>query len=79
MASGKQNQTWADEVGAGHDVGEVHRRGRGEDDWPHRELRLGFVDTQARLPETVELVFESGEQMVMHDMSARRQYWGPLP
>lgn len=28
-----------------------------EDDWPQRELRLGF-DTQARLLETVVLIFE---------------------
>lgn len=32
-----------------------------EDDWPHRQLRLGF-DTSARLLETVVLVFESGEE-----------------
>jgi hypothetical protein len=49
-----------------------------EDDWPHRELRLGF-DTQARLLETVVLVFESGEQMVIHAMPARRKYWELLP
>jgi hypothetical protein len=49
-----------------------------EDDWPHRELRLGF-DTQARLLETVVLVFESGEQMVIHAMPARRQYSALLP
>jgi hypothetical protein len=50
----------------------------GEDDRPHRELRLGF-DTQARLLETVVLVIESGEQMVIHAMPARRQYWDLLP
>lgn len=33
-----------------------------EDDWPHRELRLGF-DTQARLLETVVLTFEGGDEM----------------
>lgn len=49
-----------------------------EDDWPHRELRLGF-DTRARLLETVVLVFESGEEMVIHAMPARRQLWGLLP
>ncbi|GMA20198.1 hypothetical protein GCM10025862_22190 [Arsenicicoccus piscis] len=27
-----------------------------DDDWPHRELRLGF-DTQARLLETIVLIF----------------------
>ena len=49
-----------------------------EDDWPHRQLRLGF-DTQARLLETVVIVFESGEQMVIHAMPARKQYWDLLP
>lgn len=48
------------------------------DDWPHRELRLGF-DTQARLLETVVLLFESGEEMVIHAMPARRKYWDLLP
>jgi len=48
-----------------------------EDDLPHRELRLGF-DTQARLLETVVLVFESGDEMVIHAMPARRQYWNLL-
>lgn len=49
-----------------------------EDDWPHRELRLGF-DTQARLLETVVLVFESGDELVIHAMPARKQYWDLLP
>lgn len=49
-----------------------------EDDWPHRELRLGF-DARARLLETVVLVFESGEEMVIHAMPARRQFWDLLP
>jgi len=49
-----------------------------DDDWPHRELRLGF-DTQARLLETVVLVFEHGEELVIHAMSARKQYWELLP
>lgn len=44
----------------------------------HRELRLGF-DTQARLLETVVLVFESGDEMVIHAMPARKQYWDLLP
>lgn len=48
-----------------------------DDDWPHRELRLGF-DTRARLLETVVLVFESGEEMVIHAMPARKQYWDLL-
>ncbi|GAB3269809.1 toxin [Arthrobacter pigmenti] len=50
----------------------------GEDDWPHRELRLGF-DTRARLLETVVLISKSGEEMVIHSMPARRQYWDLLP
>lgn len=29
--------------------------------------------------ETVVLIFESGRQMVMHAMPARRQYWNLLP
>jgi hypothetical protein len=49
-----------------------------EDDWPHRELRLGF-DSQARLLETVVLIFESGEEIVIHAMPARKQYWDLLP
>lgn len=47
-------------------------------DWPRRELRLGF-DTQARLLETVVLIFESGDEMVIHAMPARKQYWDLLP
>lgn len=49
-----------------------------EEEWPHRELRLGF-DTQARLLETVVLIFRSGEEMVVHAMPARRQFWDLLP
>ena len=49
-----------------------------EENWPHRELRLGF-DTQARLLETVVLIFESGDEMVIHAMPARKQYWEMLP
>ncbi len=49
-----------------------------EDDWPHRELRLGF-DTQARLLETVVLIFESGEELVIHAMPARKQFLELLP
>lgn len=37
----------------------------GDDDWPHRELRLGF-DTHARLLETVVLIFEGGEELLVH-------------
>lgn len=49
-----------------------------DDEWPHRELRLGF-DTQARLLETVVLIFDSGEELVIHAMPARKQYWELLP
>lgn len=49
-----------------------------DDDWPHGELRLGF-DTQARLLETVVLIFEGGEELVIHAMPARKQYWQLLP
>ncbi|MPV49035.1 toxin [Pseudactinotalea sp. HY160] len=49
-----------------------------DEGWPHRELRLGF-DTPSRLLDTVVLMFRSGEEIVIHAMSARRQYWGLLP
>lgn len=48
------------------------------EDWPHRELRLGF-DTRARLLETVVLIFESDDEIVIHAMLARKQYWDLLP
>jgi hypothetical protein len=41
---------------------------------PGRELRLGF-DVKARLLETVVLVLESGDELVIHAMPARKQYW----
>jgi hypothetical protein len=34
---------------------------------------------QARLLETVVLTFESGDEMVIHAMPARKQYWDLLP
>ena len=49
-----------------------------EEDWPQRELRLGF-DTQARLLETVVLIFESGDELVIHAMPAHKHYWELLP
>ncbi len=49
-----------------------------EDGPPHRELRLGF-DTRARLLETVVLVLDGGEEMVIHAMSARKKYLDLLP
>lgn len=45
---------------------------------PVRELRLGF-DTNARLLETVVLTFESGDELVIHAMPARRKYLDLLP
>jgi len=49
-----------------------------DDGPPQRELRLGF-DTSTRLLETVVLVFESGDEMVIHAMPARRKYLDLLP
>ena len=43
---------------------------------PARELRLGF-DTATRLLETVVLVFETGDEMVIHP--ARKKYVDLLP
>lgn len=45
---------------------------------PDRELRLGF-DTTGRLLETVVLVFESSDQLVIHAMPARKKYLDLLP
>ncbi len=45
---------------------------------PDRELRLGF-DTRARLLETVVLVFETGDETVIHAMPARKKYLDLLP
>jgi hypothetical protein len=45
---------------------------------PARELRLGF-DSHARLPETVVVVFDSGDEMVIHAMPARKKYHHLLP
>lgn len=49
-----------------------------DDGPPDRELRLGF-DTSARLLETVVLVFENGDEMVIHAMPARKKYFDLLP
>jgi len=49
-----------------------------DDGPPDRELRLGF-DTSARLLETVVLVFESGDELVIHAMTARKKYLDLLP
>jgi hypothetical protein len=49
-----------------------------EDDSPARHLRLGF-DTQGRLLETVVLVFDSGNELVIHAMKARPTMFDLLP
>jgi hypothetical protein len=49
-----------------------------DDDSPARQLRLGF-DTQGRLVETVVLVFDSGNELVIHAMKARPQMLDLLP
>ena len=45
---------------------------------PSRQLRLGF-DTAGRLLETVVLVFDSGNELVVHAMKARPQMYDLLP
>jgi len=45
---------------------------------PARQLRLGF-DTRGRLLETVVLVFDSGNELVIHAMKARKQMLDLLP
>ena len=45
---------------------------------PARQLRLGF-DTRGRLLETVVLVFDSGNELVIHAMKARPQMVDLLP
>lgn len=49
-----------------------------EDDWPNRELRLGF-DTQARLLETVVLVFRSGDELINPCHAVRKRFWELMP
>lgn len=48
-----------------------------DEDWPPRELRLGF-DTAGRLLETVVLHLDDDE-LVIHAMKARPQYFNLLP
>jgi uncharacterized DUF497 family protein len=48
-----------------------------DDDSPARQLRLGF-DNHGRLLETVVLVFDSGNELVIHAMKARPQMLGLL-
>ena len=49
-----------------------------DDDSPARQLRLGF-DTQGRLLETVVLVFDSGNELVIHAMKAHPHMLELLP
>lgn len=49
-----------------------------DDNTPARQLRLGF-DTQGRLLETVVLVFDSGNELVIHAMKARPKMLDLLP
>ena len=49
-----------------------------DDDSPARQLRLGF-DTQGRLLETVVLVFDSGNELIIHAMKARPPMLDLLP
>lgn len=49
-----------------------------DDETPSRELRLGF-DTSGRLLELVVLIFDSGNELIIHAMKARRQYIELLP
>ncbi|HWJ67144.1 MAG TPA: hypothetical protein VNT31_10730 [Nocardioides sp.] len=44
-----------------------------DDDNPGRQLRLGF-DGAGRLLELVILRFDSGNELIIHAMKARRQY-----
>lgn len=48
------------------------------DESPVPELRLGF-DPHGRLIEITVLVFDSGNQMIIHAMKARPQYYALLP
>lgn len=49
-----------------------------DDESPARQLRLGF-DVQGRLLETVVLVFDSGNELIIHAMKARPQMLDLLP
>lgn len=49
-----------------------------DQDNPSRQLRLGF-DTKGRLLETVVLIFDSGNELVIHAMKARPQMLDLLP
>lgn len=44
-----------------------------DEDSPARQLRLGF-DASGRILEVVVLRFDSGNELLIHAMKARRQY-----
>jgi hypothetical protein len=44
-----------------------------DDDSPARQLRLGF-DSSGRLLELVVLLFDSGNELLIHAMKARAEY-----
>ena len=44
-----------------------------DDENPQRQLRIGF-DTQARLLETVVLVWDDGTEEIIHAMKCRPKY-----
>lgn len=44
-----------------------------DDESPGRQLRLGF-DASGRLLETVVLLFDSGNELLIHAMKARTEY-----
>ena len=48
------------------------------EEWQREELLLG-LDTGARLLETVVLVLEKGEEMVIHAMPHAKKYLDRLP
>lgn len=48
------------------------------EDSPIPEFRLGF-DRHGRLLELVVLIFDSGNEMLIHAMKARKQYRDLLP
>lgn len=48
-----------------------------DDDSPARQFRLGF-DRSGRLLELVVLRFDSGNELVIHSMKARTQYYDLL-
>ncbi|MBS1847955.1 MAG: toxin [Actinobacteria bacterium] len=49
-----------------------------DEDGPARQLRLGF-DNHGRLLEPVVLTFDSGNELVIHPMPARRETMDLLP